>query len=329
MSTFLAYRLHADGGGAPGARFVELRVDDLSPGDVLIRVAYSSLNYKDALAAAGRNAIVRTYPRIGGIDLAGHVAASRDARLREGDAVVVHGFGIGVDHDGGHAQYARVPGGWVMPLPAGLSLLEASALGAAGYTAGLCLHWMEHNGLAPDAGKVVVSGATGGVGSIAVDMLASRGYAVAALTGKPDAHAYLRGLGASDILADDVALAPGKPLERGAWAGAVDAVGGAVLAWMLRTMQPDGVATSFGNAGGAAFDGNVLPFILRGVRLIGINANSPMALREHVWAKIAGPYRPRRLEAIASVIAFDALPGAMARMLARTSRGRYVVRMPD
>lgn len=329
MSRFLAYRLHAPtaGASAPAARFVELDVDHLSPGEVLVRVAWSSLNYKDALAAAGINAIVRQYPRIGGIDLTGTVAASSDARFREGDPVVVHGFGIGVDHDGGHAQYARVKADWAMPLPAGLSLREAATLGAAGYTAGLCLHWMEHNGLAPARGKVVVSGATGGVGSIAIDMLAGRGYAVTALTGKAAELDYLRTLGAAEILPAEVAKATGKPLDPAQWAGAVDAVGGEVLAWMLRTLQPDGVATAFGNAAGAQFDATVLPFILRGVKLIGINANSPMALRSEVWAKIADAYRPRHLDLVANDIAFQDIPEAMARMLARQSRGRYLVRM--
>ncbi len=175
------------------------------------------------------------------------MAASSDARFREGDAVVVHGFGIGVDHDGGHAQYARVKADWAMPLPAGLSLREAATLGVAGYTAGLCLHWMEHNGLTPARGKVVVSGATGGVGSLAIDMLAGRGYAVTALTGKAAELDYLRTLGAAEVLPAEVAKATGKPLDPAQWAGAVDAVGGEVLAWMLRTLQPDGVATAFGN----------------------------------------------------------------------------------
>jgi acrylyl-CoA reductase (NADPH) len=325
--TFTAYRLFAGDGDTPQGRFVELRIDDLSPGEVVIRVAFTSINYKDALAAVGVNRIIRDFPRIGGIDLTGHVVASTDARFREGDGVVVHGFGIGVELDGGHAQYARVAADSVMPLPAGLDLLEASILGAAGYTAGLCLHWMEHNGLRPETGTVLVTGATGGVGSVAIDMLAQRGYAVSAMTGKDDVADYLKALGATGIVPASAAQAGGKPLEKALWSGAVDAVGGDVLGWLLRTTQPDGVVTSFGNAGGAEFDATVLPFILRGVKLIGINANSPMALRREVWGKIANEYRPKRLERIANVIDFAQLPHAMAQMRERASRGRTVIRM--
>ncbi len=328
MNTFTAYRLFAaDEKSTPEGRFVEMPVDELSPGDVVIRVAYSSINYKDALAAAGINRIIRTFPRIGGIDLAGHVASSADPRFRPGDPVVVHGFGIGVERDGGHAQYARVAADSVMPLPEGLELLDAAILGAAGYTAGLCLHWMELNGLRPDSGKVAVTGATGGVGSIAIDMLAQRGYAVTALTGKEGEHGYLRGLGAVEILPAAVAGPAGKPLESALWAGAVDSVGGATLGWLLRTARAEGVVTSFGNAGGSAFDATVLPFILRGVKLIGINANSPMALRRTVWEKIAREYRPRHLRAIANIIDFRELPQYMEQMRSRATRGRTILRM--
>lgn len=330
MTRFLAYRLHADAANAlPGGRFTELAFDDLPPGEVTIRVAYSSINYKDALAAAGRNAIIRQYPRTGGIDLTGHVVASDDPRFRAGDAVVVHGFGIGVDHDGGHAQYARVRADWVLPLPAGLTLLEASTIGVAGYTAALALHWMEHNGLQPGQGPVLVSGATGGVGSVAIDILCARGYEVCAMTGKAGEHPYLRELGAGGFVSPDMAAQSGKPLEKARWAGAVDAVGGPVLAWLLRTMQPDGVIASFGNAAGPELDSTVLPFILRGVRLIGINANSPMALRQRVWEKLAAEYRPRKLATIGQAIDFRDLPEAMERMLSRATRGRIVVRMAD
>ena len=293
----------------------------------MIRVAYSSINYKDALAATGQNAIVRQYPRIGGIDLSGTVAASDDPRFAPGDKVVVHGFGIGVDHDGGHAGYARVCGDWVMPLPAGLSLFEAAVIGAAGYTAALALHLMELNGLEPGDAPVLVTGATGGVASLAIDMLATRGYSVTALTGKKDSAAALLALGAERVLFHGDFDMGTRPLEKGQWAGAVDSLGGATLAWITRTMRNDGVITAFGNASGPELATTVLPFILRGVRLIGVNANSPMPLREVVWAKIAGAYRPRRLEAIASVIALGDLPDCYARMLDAKSRGRMVIRM--
>ena len=326
MTGFAAFRLY-EGAERPDGRLAEMTLDELPPGEVTIRVAYSSINYKDALAAAGINRIVRTFPRIGGIDFTGTVADSRDARFREGDEVIVHGFGVGVDHDGGHAQYARVPGDWVMRLPQGLDLLDAATLGAAGYTAGLSLHLMELNGLAPDRGPVVVTGATGGVASVAIDMLAQRGYRVTAITGKATEQPYLRELGASTVLLRGELEMGQRPLEKGLWAGAVDSVGGDTLAWLTRTMQPEGVITSFGNAGGVELNTTVMPFILRGVRLIGINANSPMPLREVVWRKIAGEYRPRRLSAIARVIALGELPDAMARMLRGENRGRTVIRL--
>lgn len=327
-SRFRAFRLNrAEGAAAPAGEFVDLGLDDLSPGEVVIRVAYTSINYKDALAAAGLNQIVRAYPRIGGIDLTGRVEQSSDARFAPGDAVVVHGFGIGVDHDGGHAQFARVHGDWVMPLPEGLSLREAAILGAAGYTAALCVHWMEHNGLAPGGLPVAVSGATGGVASVAIDILAGRGYEVAAISGKGDEDGYLKALGAAQVLAPSVAAPTGRPLDGGRWAGAVDSVGGEMLAWLLRSAAPGAVVTSFGNAGGAELHTTVLPFILRGVRLIGINANSPMALRRTVWARLAGDCRPRHLERIAQTVPFDELPAAMARMRERATRGRMVVAM--
>ncbi|MCD0506208.1 alcohol dehydrogenase catalytic domain-containing protein, partial [Bordetella petrii] len=201
IPSFQAFRLHApQAGDRPEGRFETLDIGDLSPGNVVIRVAYAGLNYKDALAAAGKGRIIRNYPRIGGIDLAGTVAASDDPAVPVGQEVVVHGFGIGVDCDGGYAQYARVPAEWVMPLPQGLGLRDACVLGAAGYTAGLALHWMEHNGLAPQQGPVLVTGATGGVGSIAVDMFSRCGYEVCAMSGKPDAQDYLRQLGAQLVV---------------------------------------------------------------------------------------------------------------------------------
>ena len=325
---FRAFRLHQDEAGAPvAARFVDLAVDDLSPGEVLIRVAYTSINYKDALAAAGLNQIVRQYPRIGGIDLTGRVAQSSDPRFAPGDPVVVHGFGIGVDHDGGHAEFARVRADWVMPLPAGLSLQDAATLGAAGYTAALCVHCMEHNGMAPGGLPVLVTGATGGVASVAIDILAGRGYEVVAVSGKADAHDYLKALGAARVLDPAVSAPSGRPLDKGQWAGAVDSVGGDMLAWLLRSAAPDAVITSFGNAGGAALNTTVLPLILRGVRLIGINANSPMALRQTVWARLGSDYKPRHLDRIAQMLPFDQLPAAMARMRDRATRGRMVVAM--
>lgn len=327
MVHFKAFRLfQASQGDAPEGRFVTMTENELTPGSVLIKNAFSSINYKDALAAAGKNKIIREFPRIGGIDVTGEVVRSSDPRFAAGDAVVVHGFGIGVDLDGGHAEYTRVSGDFVLKIPEGLSLFDAAAIGVAGYTAALALHAMEHNGLVPQNGPVLVTGATGGVAGMAIDMLATRGYSVTAMSGKAAATEYLQKIGARNVIAPEEADAAGKPLEAPRWAGVVDSIGGGVLSWILRTMRPEGVVTSFGNAGGAAFDGSVLPFILRGVKLLGINGNSPMALRRDIWARIATDYRPRQIQTIARTIAFEELPDAMSEMLARRTIGRTVVR---
>jgi acrylyl-CoA reductase (NADPH) len=326
MTRFQAYRLF-EGEGKVSGRIVEMRVDELSAGEVTLRVAYSSINYKDALAATGQGKIIRAYPRIGGIDLAGTVTASRDARFREGDEVVVHGFGIGVDTDGGHAQYARVAGDWILPLPTGLSLLDAATIGVAGYTAALSIHLMELNDLRPESGKVIVSGASGGVGSIALDMLARRGYQTTAITGKDAEHDYLRQLGATEVLPRNSLQMGTRPLEKALWAGAIDSVGGDFLGWLTRSMQPCGTIACLGNAGGAELHTTVIPFILRGVRLLGINANSPMPLRRIVWQRIATDLRPQHLDKIAHIISLEELPAACAKQLKAGTRGRMVIRL--
>lgn len=311
----------------PQRELTELEVDQLSPGNLVIQVAYSSLNYKDALASRGRNAIIRVHPRIGGIDLVGRVVSSADPRFASGDAVIVHGFGVGVDHDGGHAALARVDADWALKLPPGLEMFEAAAIGVAGYTAALSIHLMELNGLTPQAGPVLVTGATGGVASVAIDMLDALGYRVCAMTGKSHEHDYLRAIGAADVIERAASVVEGRPLERGRWAGAIDSVGGRDLAWAIRTMQQDGVIAAFGNAGGAELQTTVLPFILRGVRLLGVNANSPMPLRNVVWGLIAQRYRPRHLMQIAQRLPLSQAPEAMDRMLAGATRGRMVIDM--
>jgi len=324
---FQAYRLHAGTAGEPPqGRFDTLAADQLSTGDTLIKVAYAGLNYKDALAQAGRGGIIREYPRIGGIDLSGTVVHSADPALAPGQEVVVHGFGIGVDCDGGYAEYARVRNDWVLPLPAGIGLRDAAVLGAAGYTAALSLHWMEHCGLTPDQGEVLVTGATGGVAGVAIDILSQRGYRVCAMSGKRDAENYLRSLGAQNVIAPPDLSAGIKPLLSARWAGVIDSVGGPLLAHALASLKPDGVAAAFGNAGGAELPTSVIPFILRGVKLLGINANSPMPLRRQVWNKLAAEYRPAHLDLIARVIGPRELPQALAAMLERSSTGRSVVR---
>jgi putative YhdH/YhfP family quinone oxidoreductase len=326
MQTFKAYLIDKDGTQVR-AGWQQLDAGRLDPGEVTIRVAYSSVNYKDALAATGKGAIIRRFPCIGGIDMAGTVVRSEDTRLREGDAVIATSYDIGVAHHGGFAELARVPADWVVPLPAGLSLFEAMALGTAGYTAALGITRMEENGLQPAKGKVIVSGATGGVGSLAIDMLAGLGYAVVALTGKEDQRAYLQGLGASDVmLRSAIDTARIRPLDKALWAGAVDNLGGEVLAWMASTMQHNGTIASVGLAASAQLHTTVMPFILRGVSLLGIDSGyTAMATRRRVWSRLAGDLRPRHLAGMARTIAFDELPGVFDEFIAGRAHGRVVV----
>jgi acrylyl-CoA reductase (NADPH) len=323
---FMAYRIFAERGGV-AARFVELTLDQLDPGEVVIRTVYSSLNYKDALAASGTGKVIRRFPCVGGVDAAGVVDSSRDDRFKPGDVVIATGYGMGVDHDGGFARYVRVPADWVVPLPQGLSLFEAMVLGTAGFTAALALRRMEQNELAPQNGKVIVTGATGGVGSLSIRMLAQLGYHVVAMTGKDGEHAYLKALGASEVLARSaVDLDGGRALESAQWAGALDALGGSTLAWLTRSMRQDGVIASYGNAGGAELHTTVYPFILRGVRLLGIDsAAAAMPLRESIWRDLAGRLRLRDAGSIAHPIPFSQLPVAIGHMLSGRSMGRVVV----
>lgn len=299
--------------------------DELDAGSVVVRIAYASVNYKDALTARGKAKIALRFPLVAGIDLAGTVEESADARFKAGDEVIVHSFGLGAEHDGGYAEYGRFPGDWVIPMPKGLTLFEASALGVAGHTAALAVDLMELNGLAPSKGKVLVNGATGGVASVAIDILAGRGYQVVAMSGKPDQAGYLKSLGAAEVVGRGEAAGKERPLETPQWAGAVDSVGGPQLAWMLRRMQRDGVIAAFGNAGGAAFDGNVLPFILRGVRLLGANVNNPIERMRFLWNRLATDLRPRHLDRIARRIRFEQLETAFDQLLESRMVGRQVV----
>jgi acrylyl-CoA reductase (NADPH) len=324
MQSFRAFRIAEE--RTPGA-LVEARIDDLPPGDVLIRAVFSSVNYKDALAGTGTGKILRRFPLTGGIDVAGVVDHSTDPRFRRGDEVLVTGYDLGVTHDGGYAAFVRVPADWVVPVPAGLSLFEAMALGTAGFTAGLAVVRLEQNGLKPDRGPVIVTGATGGVGSVAVAALARLGYEVTALTGKDAEHDYLLSLGATSILARGSLQMATRPLEKATWAGAVDAVGGETLAWLTRTTDYWGSIASTGLAGGTELHTTVMPFILRGVSLLGIDsAMCPMDLRRHVWRRLATDMKPR-LTAIARTIHLEDLPEAFATLLQGRARGRFVVRL--
>ena len=293
-----AYRVHAEGKFGAG-RFDGMSREELDAGDIVVRIAYASVNYKDALTARGKAKIALKFPLVAGIDLAGTVEESADARFKPGDDVIVHSFGLGADHDGGYAEFGRFPANWVIPLPKGLTLFEASALGVAGHTAALAIDLMESNGLLPANGKVLVNGATGGVASIAIDVLAQRGYQVVAMSGKADQADYLKGLGAAEIIGRNDIKDSGRPLESPLWAGAVDSVGGVQMSWLTRSMQKNGVIASFGNAAGAEFAGNVLPFILRGVRLLGVNVNNPYATMSRLWGRLASDLKPRHLDRIA------------------------------
>lgn len=307
---------------------VELSLDALSPGDVVIEARYSSVNHKDALAVTGTADIVRQFPRVAGIDVAGVVIASEDSRVGVGSQVVCTNFGMGVEHDGGYAEYCRVPGDWVVPLDPRLTLRESMILGTAGLTAALAIRELEANGLAPDRGRVVVNGATGGVGILLVDILSASGYEVVAMTGRPEHESLLRQLGAADVIGTPPLQGAAKPLERSMWAAAFDSVGGEQLAWLARTVQPGGLIASFGNAGGNELSLTVLPFILRGIRIIGINVRTlPVATRSELWRRLAEGYRPRFLEAIAITVPLDGVIDACHALLQRRSRGRIVLQL--
>lgn len=328
MERFKVYRIHADGDKVT-AGFEFSSLSQLSPGEVVIRVAYSSINYKDALAATGAGRILRTSPLIGGIDLSGTVVSSEDARYRTGDAVLVTGCGLSETRDGGYAEYARVPGDAVISMPDGLDARTAMGVGTAGFAAALGIHKMELMGLAPGQGPVVVTGATGGVGTLAIDMLAARGHEVVAVSGKADQDDYLRGVGATRILRRQE-IDPGKrPLERALWAGAIDNVGGDMLAWLTRTVDMNGSIASIGLAGGADLKTTVMPFILRGVNVLGVNSSATTREpRLALWRRIATDLRPRHFDKlITREIAFDELPAAFSAYTAGGIHGRTIVRI--
>jgi acrylyl-CoA reductase (NADPH) len=328
VTPFKAYRIH-ELAGKISARFEDLTLDALTPGDVVIDVQCSDINYKDALAATGAGRILRRYPLVGGIDLAGVVKSSDDARFQRGDAVLVTGGGLSETFDGGYAEVARVAAESVIPMPAGLDAFRAMALGTAGFTAALAIHRMERNGQAPGRGPIVVTGATGGVGSLAIDMLAGSGYEVIAVSGKPDSFDYLKSLGASKIVARADFQLGTRPLEAPRYAGAIDSVGGEMLAGLTRQVDFWGNIASVGLAGGADLKTTVLPFILRGVNLLGINSSAtPRVERLEVWRRIVGDLAPRHLARIAHrTIPFAELPGAFQAYIDGKVTGRTVVKI--
>ncbi len=327
--TFRCYLIEKgpDGGIVPS--IAERRLEELPPGEVLIRVAYASLNYKDALAASGHPGVNKVFPHVPGVDAAGVVQQSGVYELVPGDRVLVTGFDMGSNRWGGLGEYVRVPQDWVVPLPRGLSLRESMILGTAGFTAGLCIDALEKHGVSPDRGEVVVTGASGGVGSLAVAILAKLGYHVAAVTGKTSAHEYLRRLGAREILpreaVDDRST---KPLLSGRWAGGVDTVGGNILSTILRTTRHDGCVAACGLAAGNGLAMTVYPFILRAVVLAGIDAAwCPLALRHKTWARLAGPWKPDHLAEIAQLIDLAEVPARIGELLLGRVRGRLLVQI--
>ena len=323
-----AFRIHEENGRVI-ARYETLELSDLSPGDVVIRVSWSDINYKDALAATGAGRILRKYPLVGGIDLAGVVEQSSDVRYAPGDRVLVTGCDLSETRDGGYAELARVPGDAVVPIPAGLDERTAMALGTAGFTAALAIHRMEANGQTPSLGPVVVTGATGGVGSLAIDMLDALGYQVIALTGKAEAESYLRSIGASQILLRQSVDYGSRPLERAQFGGAIDNVGAETLAWLTRTVHYGGNIASVGLAGGPKLETTVMPFILRAVNLLGINSvATPRATRLEVWKRIATDLAPRHLSRIVTrEVPFDLLAGSFQDYVTGKILGRTVVRV--
>ncbi|MHB8620935.1 MAG: acrylyl-CoA reductase family protein [Chloroflexota bacterium] len=304
--------------------------DWLLPGEVLIRVEYSSVNYKDGLAARRDGNVARRHPLIPGIDLAGVVERSSSADVAVGERVIVHGHDLGVSHHGGYSEMAQVPAAWVVPLPPGLTARQAMAIGTAGFTAALSVERLEHNGLRPEVGPVLVTGASGGVGSTAVAILANRGYEVFASTGSPEARGFLLDLGAAKVLDREETTAPAeRPLDRAQWAGAVDPVGGATLAYLIRTLAYGGSVALSGLTGGTAFSSTVLPFILRGISVLGIDSvRMPRDKRSELWKRLATDLRPPRLDdLIVHEIGMEELPRALASIVNGHLQGRTVVRL--
>lgn len=328
VGTFKAFRIF-DEGGKVASRMVDMTLGDLDAGEVVIRTVASSINFKDALAATGKGRIIRRFPCNGGIDGAGVVESSTDPAFKPGDQVICTSYDVGVAHDGGYAGYMRVPAAWVVKMPAGLDAYEAMALGTAGFTAGLGVVRMEANGLKPANGPVIVNGATGGVGSIAVDVLARLGYHVVALTGKEAETDYLKQLGAKEVmLRSSLNLEKIKPLDKATWAGAVDNLGGDVLSWMASTMQVGAPIASIGLAASHNLNTTVMPFILRGVTLCGVDSvNCPMPQRTEVWRRLGSDMKPPHLAVMTKTIEFAALPGAFDAFIQGAVRGRTVVRI--
>jgi NADPH2:quinone reductase len=329
MSSFRAYRINQTEDKKIVAEFKDLTVEDLTPGEVVVEVAWSGINFKDVLAATGKGKILRQYPLNGGIDLSGTVISSSDDRYKKGDKVLVAGCGLSETADGGYAEMARVCADCIVPLPDGISMREAMALGTAGFTAAMAVMRMEQNGQTPEHGPVVVTGATGGVGSVAIDILASKGYEVTAFTGKTAQHDYLRALGASEFIDRHTIEMGSRPLESATWGGAVDNAGGETLAWLTRTVKPWGNIASIGLVDDYKLNTTVMPFILRGVSLLGINSiEMPNAMRNEIWRRMGQDLKPKHLDKIVTnEVNFEQLPETFDRYLDGSNFGRTVVKI--
>ena len=326
MREFNAFRVHSENNKIVG-RVERLNIDSLSQGEVLIKAAYSSVNYKDALAGTGSLGLIRQYPRVIGINVSGNVISSSDKRFKEGDEVLVTGYEFGIGHDGGFSEYCRVPANWVVPLPDKMTMFDAMAIGTAGFTVALCIQRLEENNQTPNLGQFLVTGATGGVGNFAIDILSSLGYEILAVTGKINQRNSLIRLGAKDILDRGTIKPEGAPLEKGQWGGGIDNVGGDVLAWLARTTKPGGNIASVGLAGGSHFNTTVMPFILRGISVLGINApGCAMNTRKHLWDRLVNDLRPKHIDKIVTnIIRLQDLPLVFENMLAGKTLGRTVV----
>jgi acrylyl-CoA reductase (NADPH) len=326
--SFNAFRIHNDDAGYH-AGVETMSSDALSPGEVLVKAAWSSVNYKDALAGTGKGRILRQYPLNGGIDVAGHVVASSDPAFKQGDAVLCTGSGLSETRDGGYAQYIRLPAQWTVKLPQGLDLREAMIIGTAGFTAALALLRMHDNRQTPAHGPIAITGASGGVGMLAIDIFSRAGYAVHAISGKAAHFDFLRELGAAECIDRHALHFSGKPMDSARFGGALDNVGGATLAGLLPLIQPYGNVAICGNAGGVAYESTVMPFIIRGVSVLGIaSAGTARELRDQIWQHLATDWKPRHLDRIATdQVELDALPAVFERMLAGDSFGRTLVRL--
>lgn len=330
MSSFRAFRLNQVEKEI-SANFEDISVDDLTDGEVVVNVKWSGINFKDVLAVTGTGKILRQYPLNGGIDLSGVVANSSDSRFKEGDEVLVAGCGLSETSDGGYAEVARVCADCVVPLPDGINLREAMALGTAGFTAAMAVVRMEQNGQTPDHGPIIVTGATGGVGSIAIDILASNGYEVTAFTGKNDQHEYLKKLGATEFVDRNDLEMGTRPLEKATWGGAVDNAGGETLAWLTRTVKPWGNIASIGLVDDFKLNTTVMPFILRGVSLLGINSiEMPIQVRSEIWERLGTDLKPKKLDSIVTnEVAFENLPNTFDNYLAGSNWGRTIIKIQN